>query len=228
MKASPTVILLFIYLLIFVSGQSMTQTGQQTINIVDTSGSRTQTINFPQTFSASPSVGVALTGFQQANAGATGVHATVSTVSTTGFTVVVTYDTTLPITAVQISYIATISAQSGIYISTSSISSSEPDVKTSAGEYRRPVTIPAGITTPKILPYIRGFAYQAPYNTRLHLYIDTSNNLVYNPWDNSIFLGADVTLIIYDASDFTIWSNNFGPGGDVHSSSSSTPITTSY
>ena len=122
MKASPALILLFIHLLIFVSGQSITQTGQKTINIVDTSGSRTQTITFPQAFSSSPSVGVALTGFQQTNAGGTGISAAVSTVTTTGFTVVVTYSTSLAVTAVQISYIATISAQSGIYISTSSIS----------------------------------------------------------------------------------------------------------
>ena len=104
--------------------------------------------------------------------------------------------------------------------------SSEPGVSSSAGDYRKSVTIPTSITTPRILPYIRGYAYSAPYNTRLIVSIDASNNLVYSVWSNSIFLGADATLIIYDASDFTISTTGFGPSADVHANYGSTPITT--
>lgn len=106
MRLSIFLSILCLHLILVISGQIITQTGQTSISTIGTGGTATQTISFSQAFPTSPSVCIAITGFQQTGGGPVDMSTAVSAITTTGFIATITWNTNYPLTVVQISYIA--------------------------------------------------------------------------------------------------------------------------
>ena len=196
--------------------QLVTQTGQQIIAITDTTGTKNQTINFAQPFSTVPTVGVSLLGIQQTYPGGRiqwGTIVSALAFTTTSFNVTITYLTTLQITAVQISYIATISAQSGIYITDlPSVSSSDPDVAPQAASndgnsnrnFYRSISYPPSLISPTSIVLARGLTQEQDDDTRFEADTNASGQIVFTIWATSTFVNAYITLVMWSSSDYTI------------------------
>lgn len=223
-------ILLYLFQFVFTSGQTITQTGQETIDINLTDNQKTRIISFPIPFSEIPSVGVALIGLEQTNAGFLNITTTISMVRATDFTLAISSSDSI-LTAVQISYIATISHRSGIYISTISINTSQSDVSSSTAvytdrKYSRAIAVPPGLANVTKIPFLQGLVAM---NTRVFLEIDQDGSLSCRTWSDTVFYRADVTIIMYDPSNFAISEAQFGPNQYLHTNLGAAPkLTATY
>ena len=171
------------------------------------------TVTFNQAFASVPSVGIALTGLDIYR-DSPNLQVVVLTVTTTSFVFRVTANPGVALYMVQVSYIATLSDRSGIYIVTTNLNKandadlskiSAPIAATPTRTLIRALTPPSNLKNVKSMAFIRSFEFGTGRNLRLEVFTSAdSNSINYQTWSDTLLNGVATTILFWSGNDTSI------------------------